>query len=257
MTQCDERQHRGNVTQTQQERKAETRARLLGAAAALFADQGVDAVSVDAVAEAAGRTSGAVYAHFGSKQGLLLALLDSWKDAVRTVLLAEVAVSESPGGQLAAVWDSVAGNSNDPSNRWGLLEHELWLRAARDAEVAEVMRSRNAEARRFSARQLTAWGDRVGARPTVGPDELAVLVTALLAGLAMQRRLEPGVVSDDLAVRGLAALVGLTDIGQSSPPPHTSPPPNTSPVRASARPTEPDASPDKTVTNHPIKGAVP
>jgi hypothetical protein len=98
VTQCDERQHRGNVTQTQQERKAETRARLLGAAAALFAEQGVDAVSVDAVAEAAGRTSGAVYAHFGSKQGLLLALLDSWKDAVRTVLLAEVAVSESPQG---------------------------------------------------------------------------------------------------------------------------------------------------------------
>jgi AcrR family transcriptional regulator len=207
------------VTQTQQERKAETRARLLAAAAELFADQGVDAVSVDAVAEAAGRTSGAVYAHFGSKQGLLLALLDSWKDAVRTVLLAEVAVSESPGGQLAAVWDSVGGNPNDRSNRWGLLEHELWLRAARDAEVADVMRARSAEARRFSARQLAAWGDRVGAQPTVAPDELAVLVTALLAGLAMQRRLEPGVVSDDLAVRGLAALVGLTDVEPFFHPP--------------------------------------
>src|SRR5450759_4641544 len=96
---------RGNVSQTQQERKAETRARLLSAAADLFAEQGIDAVSVDAVAEAAGRTSGAVYAHFGSKQGLLLALLDSWKDSVLTVLLAEVAVTESPEGQLTAVWD--------------------------------------------------------------------------------------------------------------------------------------------------------
>jgi hypothetical protein len=81
------------------------------------------------------------------------------------------------------------------------------------------MRARSAEARRFSERQLAAWSDRVGARPTVAPDELAVLVTALLAGLAMQRRLEPGVVSDDLAVRGLAALVGLTDLEPSSPPP--------------------------------------
>ena len=112
------------------------------AAADLFAEQGVDAVSVDAVAEAAGRTSGAVYAHFGSKQGLLLALLDSWKDSVRTVLLAEVAVSDSPGGQLAAVWDNVAGLDRCRSGRWGLLEHELWLRAARDAEVADVMRAR-------------------------------------------------------------------------------------------------------------------
>src|SRR6202035_5086132 len=128
---------RGNVSQTQQERKAETRSRLLAAAAELFADQGVDAVSVDAVAEAAGRTSGAVYAHFGSKQGLLLALLDSWKDSVRTVLLAEVAVSDSPEEQLAAVWDNVAGTSDTESARWALLEHELWLRAARDAEVAD------------------------------------------------------------------------------------------------------------------------
>jgi AcrR family transcriptional regulator len=203
------------MSQTQQERKAETRARLLAAAAELFAAQGVDAVSVDAVAEAAGRTSGAVYAHFGSKHGLLLALLDDWKDAVRTVLLAEVAVTASPLGQLAAVWEGVAGG-DEASGRWALLEHELWLRAARDTSVAEVMRRRNAEARAFSARQLAGWGESVGARATCGPEEMAVLVTALLAGLAMQRRLDPDAVDDDLVVRGLAALVGLP----APPEPH-------------------------------------
>jgi AcrR family transcriptional regulator len=206
--------HRGNVPQTQEERKAETRARLLAAAADLFADQGIDAVSVDAVAEAAGRTSGAVYAHFGSKQGLLLALLDSWKDSVRTVLLAEVAVSESPRGQLAAVWENVSGPTGptgDASSRWSLLEHELWLRATRDDEVAEVIRARDAEARKFSARQLAGWTAAVGAHPTAEPGELAVLVRALLTGLAMQRSLEPDTVSDELAVRGLCALLGLAD----------------------------------------------
>jgi AcrR family transcriptional regulator len=211
---------RGNVSQTQQQRKAETRARLLSAAAELFATHGVDAVSVDAVAQAADRTSGAVYAHFGSKQGLLLALLDSWKNSVRTVLLAEVAVTESPRGQLEAVWENVAGGSNDRSERWDLLEHELWLRAARDGEVADVLRQRNGEARRFSARQLAGWTSRVGALPAVEPEELAVLVSALLAGLAMQRRLEPGAVSDDLAVRGLCALVGLA---QEASPTHRTP----------------------------------
>ncbi len=218
------------MTQTQQERKAETRARLLDAAAGLFAEQGVDAVSVDAVAEAAGRTSGAVYAHFGSKQGLLLALLDSWKDSVRTVMLAEVAVSESPGDQLGAVWDNLAGTSDDRSGRWALLEQELWLRAARDAQVAEVMRVRNAEALRFSARQLAAWTTEVGARPGVGPEGLAVLVKALLTGLAIQRRLEPDSVSDDLAVRGLSALVGL-----SGPP--TSEPEGEQPISGTLHPT--------------------
>lgn len=199
------------MAQSQHERKAETRARLLAAAATLFAEQGVDAVSVDAVAEAAGRTSGAVYSHFGSKQGLLLALLDSWKDSVLTVLLAEVAVTESPLGQLAAVWENVAGSDDAEAGSWSLLEQELSLRAARDSDVAEVLRTRNLEARRFSARQLAGWAAAAGAAPVADPDDLAILVKALLTGLAMQRRLEPGSVGDDLAVRGLAALLGMPD----------------------------------------------
>jgi hypothetical protein len=50
------------------------------------------------------------------------------------------------------------------------------------------------------------------------PEGLAVLMKALLTGLAMQRRLEPGAVSDDLAVRGLRALVGLETDPAPSPP---------------------------------------
>ena len=213
------------MARTQEERKAETRARLLAAAADLFADQGIDAVSVDAVAEAAGRTSGAVYAHFGSKQGLLLALLDSWKDSVLTVLLAEVAVSDSPAGQLAAVWSNVSDTSDQETARWRVLEHELWLRAARDPEVADVLRVRNAEALRYSARQVDGWTTAVGAERTTSPEDLAVLLKALLTGLALQKRLEPDSVPDDLALRGIAALVGLPadTLDRQSPGPTTAP----------------------------------
>jgi AcrR family transcriptional regulator len=216
------------VSQTQQLRKAETRGRLLAAAATLFAEQGIDAVSVDAVAEAAGRTSGAVYDHFGSKQGLLLALLDSWKDSLLTVLLAEVAVSDSAHGQLAAVWENVAGSSGssgssgDRSGGWSLLEHELWLRAARDDSVAAVLRRRDVEARRDNARRLAGWTAAVDARPRVGPDELAVLVKALLTGLAMQRSLDPASVGDRVAVAGLAALLGLPEDSRRPERPHLS-----------------------------------
>jgi AcrR family transcriptional regulator len=205
------------VRKTQEERKAETRARLLAAAADLFAEQGIDAVSVDAVAHRAGRTSGAVYAHFGSKQGLLLALLESWKNSVLTLLLAEVAVSSSPDDELAAVWENVAGGVDEESARWSLLEHELWLRAARDPEVAAVLRARDAEARRFTARELSGWTTRVGARPSADPEELAVLVKALLTGLAIQRRLDPDVVDEELALRGLHALLGVREHQISTP----------------------------------------
>jgi AcrR family transcriptional regulator len=213
------------MARTQQERKAETRARLLAAAADLFAEQGVDAVSVDAVAEAAGRTSGAVYAHFGSKQGLLLALLDSWRDSVLAVLLAEVAVSDSPARQLAAVWSNLSDGTDGRASHWPVLEHELWLRAERDPEVADILRVRHAEALRYSARQLDGWTTAVGARPSTRPDELAVLMKALLTGLAQQKRLAPDLVPDDLALRGIAALVGLpadalTPSRDDTPPTH-------------------------------------
>ncbi len=197
------------MAQTQAERKAETRARLLAAGADLFADRGIDGVSVDAVAEAAGRTSGAVYAHFGSKQGLLLAVLDAWKQSVLTVLFAEVAITDSPVGQLAAVWDNVGNNPGTDAERLSLLEHELWLRAARDPEVADALRARDAEARRHSAHELSRWASRVGVEPVADADDLAILVHALLTGLEMQRRIEPDSVNDDLAVSGLAALMGM------------------------------------------------
>jgi AcrR family transcriptional regulator len=208
---------RYGVAQTHDERKTETRAKLLASAASLFAEHGIDAVSVDAVAEAAGRTSGAVYAHFGSKQGLLLALLDSYQETVRTILLAEVAVSETPQRQLAAVWDNVADASGDVAGQRSLLEHELWLRAARDEQVAAAFRVRNAEERQFSGRQLAGWAPTVGARLPADSEGSAVLVKALLTGLAMQRRLDPDLVTDELAVHGLSVLLGLSDEPNATP----------------------------------------
>ena len=110
---------------------------------------------------------------------------------------------------MTAVWENVAGTDDAEAGSWSLLEQELSLRAARDSDVAEVLRARNLEARRFSARQLAGWAAAAGAAPVADPDELAILVKALLTGLAMQRRLEPGTVGDDLAVQGLAALLGI------------------------------------------------
>jgi hypothetical protein len=107
------------------------------------------------------------------------------------------------------VWTNVSDTSDPDAARWPVLEQELWLRAARDTEVADVLRVRNAEALRYSARRLDGWTTAVGAEPTAPPEELAVLVKALLTGLALQKRLEPDSVPDDLALRGIAALVGL------------------------------------------------
>jgi AcrR family transcriptional regulator len=54
---------------------AETRARLLRAAADVFAQRGYDGTRVADIAAAAGVSNGALYAHFGSKAALLVAAI--------------------------------------------------------------------------------------------------------------------------------------------------------------------------------------
>src|SRR3954469_4961496 len=59
-------------------RKAATRTRLLEAAARVYAARGFAGATLDDVAEEAGFTKGAVYDHFGSKDNLLVALMEEY-----------------------------------------------------------------------------------------------------------------------------------------------------------------------------------
>lgn len=65
-------------------RKAETRRALIEAASELFARQGIEATTLDAVAAHAGFTKGAVYAHFASKGDLVEEVLESASAVVDT-----------------------------------------------------------------------------------------------------------------------------------------------------------------------------
>ncbi|MCH0538045.1 helix-turn-helix transcriptional regulator [Streptomyces sp. MUM 203J] len=66
---------------------ARNRAAVLEAAAALFAEHGVGAVSMDQVAAAAGVGKGTLYRRFGDKSGLAVALLDARECALQEAVL--------------------------------------------------------------------------------------------------------------------------------------------------------------------------
>jgi AcrR family transcriptional regulator len=186
---------------TQGERRARTRQALLDAAAELFATRGVEGASVDAIAEAADRTSGAVYDHFGSKDGLLFALLEGWVDDVAAVTGAELSTATSLDERMAVMWRNVA----DPvvgDGRWIALEHELWSYA-----------TRNEEARRYLARRYRGVWDDVGegvAEWVDGADEVGPALIGLLLGLEMMRRVDPDAVTDEMAIAALRGVVTST-----------------------------------------------
>jgi AcrR family transcriptional regulator len=192
---------------TQAQRRADTRDRLLQAAAARFAADGVERASIDAIAEAAERTSGSVYAHFGSKEGLLLALLDSWKNDVVVAATAEISAAATTEDRLAAVWRNFADPPAD-GGRWLQLEHELWLYATRHPDVSDRLAQRYRDVWQETRDELQAWISTGEIDPPVPDDALAPLLVALLIGLEMQHRLDPDAINERIAVAGLAALLG-------------------------------------------------
>lgn len=198
------------MAQTQEQRRAETRRRLLEAARVVVAERGVTGATVEAVAGAADRTSGAIYDHFGGKDGLIVALLDQWKDATAAATLDDLAHAQSRADRLLSIWANFASPRSEDGDQWVLLEHELWLYACRQADAHEAAAGRYADIRARLAQGLREGilGDGTGPAPAEA-EGVATLMIGLMVGLEMQRRLDPAAVPDLLAVLGLRALAGV------------------------------------------------
>jgi AcrR family transcriptional regulator len=125
---------------TQAQRRAETRARLLAAARWTFARHGYHATSLARVSEKAGCTKGAVYDHFGSKEGLFLALLDQ-QFATR---IKQAQQSDSQPPSKAMPFD----------RQFALLFLEFVCAAARDAKLRRRLATRLYELRSHTAARV-------------------------------------------------------------------------------------------------------
>ncbi|WP_171074866.1 TetR/AcrR family transcriptional regulator [Nonomuraea basaltis] len=207
------------MARTQDQRRAETRARLIDAAADLFARKGFHAVSAEAVAGAADRTTGALYNHFGGKEGLLLALLEVWKEQTAAELLAGFEEVTELDERLAAMFGALTRDSRGGS--WLLLEMELWLHGARDPAIGEPLARRYADVRARLAEGLSDWAEAAGVPLRRSPEQTAAGVLGLLIGCAVQHRLDPPAVEARAVAENLRDLLGLTqaisEVGMRSP----------------------------------------
>ncbi len=198
---------------TQGERRAETRQRLLDAAADLFATRGIEASSVDAIAEAAERTSGAIYDHFGGKEGLLFALLEGWVDDVAAVITAELVAAATLDARLAALWRNITQPPTG-DDRWIRLEHELWSYAARDERAREHLARRYATAWESVDVAVAEWTQEEGRPAPANPTGAAVI--GVLIGLEMMRRIDPSAIDDRTAVATLRGAIGAPSLHQET-----------------------------------------
>ncbi len=76
------------MRRTQEDRSAATKAALMAAARELFTERGYADVPADEIVRAAGVTRGALYHHYGDKQGLFRTVFEEIEDEVMVVIRA-------------------------------------------------------------------------------------------------------------------------------------------------------------------------
>lgn len=173
----------------QQQRSEETRARILEAAAAAFAESGFDATSVSQICRAAGVTKGAFYHHYGSKKDVFLELLNRWLGGLDAQL-------ESLRAEQASVPDSLLAMTAVVSDILGAAGGQLpiYLEFLNQAMRDEaVWRAAVEPYHRYVAvlAMIVRQGIDEGSLRDVEPDVAAHLITALVMGLLLEALLDP------------------------------------------------------------------
>lgn len=189
----------------------ELRDRLLCAAVLVFDRKGYAAASVREIAEAVGVTKPTVYYHFGSKEGLLVAILTEAQREFAAVVAAGVARPGTAQQRILALCDDI----------YRLFEHNVPMARVAHAimfgppEAVPAFDLAVFEAGFVAAiERIVADGQAAGEFRDVAPREVALAIGGILQG-CYERQLHPSLkpVGPDV----LGRLLGLLFEGISGP----------------------------------------
>lgn len=195
---------------SREESRQRTRELLLDAAAEVFSRLGYHGASLEAVAEAAGFTKGAVYSNFATKGELFAALLRRYSE--QRIDAQNQALGAISLAQLADMAGPMLRQQAEEQSTWDMLQVEFWLSAMRDPHLRELMCEGSDELYERSGEVLAAKLDEAGVTARFNGPELARLVNALGTGLLLQVYLDPDSVDPTLFGRAIRAMTGLPDV---------------------------------------------
>ena len=193
------------VRRTQAKRREESERGLVKAAIAVTAERGVSAATFEAIGERGGFSRSLVTRRFGSKRGLIDAVIEHLREH-RKALAAEHGIDEMPGLEaLLADTDlylrSLSGN--------GELKAYFMLLSAAVADASELCTAFAAvhEQVRARLRDHVRRGQAEGhIRPDLDADAAALMVGGLELGLSMQLLVDPTLNLDPIRETTLATL---------------------------------------------------
>jgi AcrR family transcriptional regulator len=200
---------------TREESKRATRERLLAAAAEVFAAKGFVGAALEEIADHAGFTKGAIYSNFGSKEELVLAVLDERLNDRVLNIVGLVDQSAPADEQLRSAGQLVA-KAFEEERSWFLLWLEFSAYVARNPRYRPKFAARERQMREAMAEVIRQRAEAVGLRPALPADELATALFALGDGLTLATLRDPDGVSDELFGSVLAVLLLGNDASTSA-----------------------------------------
>jgi AcrR family transcriptional regulator len=188
---------------TREESRAQTRERLLESAFAVFTRDGIEAASIEEVAEAAGYSRGAFYSNFESKDDLLCALLD--REIQNEEREVEAIMAAIPSGELIGKLREYyveMSKEEDHCAFWLGLQLYALRNAAIRPRVAELMRKKREHVIDLIRRTYAATGQQ----PPGSAETVALGLISIAQGLALSRMLDPESVPQAALSESLATL---------------------------------------------------
>ncbi|GAA2243810.1 hypothetical protein GCM10010232_33550 [Streptomyces amakusaensis] len=178
----------GRLTRAEQQQV--TRGRLLEAGRSVLRRRGFLAATVDEIAEEAGYTRGAVYKHFGGKEGLWQAVADAHTEA-HLELLGETLDRVSGREELIAALVPSAFADDQDAARWSTAAMEFMAAVTRHPDAAAV----SAAAQRRHEERIVALLEgvcrRLRIRPAMPLEQLVVVLGGLGGSLGLRAAVDP------------------------------------------------------------------
>lgn len=191
--------------QTQVERRAESEQRLLTAAAELIATEGFAAASLERVGAAAGYSRGLASQKFGSKDGLVTAVIAAVIARSAELLVARDSDSASPLDSIIAYADVILLQiERDPFIRayWVMMASAIANRLPNQTQFL-------AEHEKVKARLsglITQGQDRGEIDSSVDPDAAALSIGSTLLGIGIECLLDPALDIPRVRAAALATI---------------------------------------------------
>jgi AcrR family transcriptional regulator len=178
-----------------QARTKKTRKLLLEAAEQIFVRDGYEKAQVAQIAAAAGRTKGAVYAHFRNKEDFFLALFEERATQRFQAMLERLKTSKTKSENFRSFRDFYIQQANDRA--WALLTLEFKLFAIRHPESKRRLRqayriTRPSDIEEEFHRHFGA----EAAEGKIGIDGAVTALAPILSGLLLESQFEPVVLSE-------------------------------------------------------------